>query len=98
MTVQNKIFEGLAMAQPVISGNSSALRQALKGNEQIYLCKREDSKSLAKAIINLYNKPDLRVRLAQEGHKVFLKKFSLAQIGSRYQKHLDMLFNQKRKD
>lgn len=99
MTVQNKIFEGLAMARPVISGDAPAIRQALEASEQIYLCGRADGQSLANAIRDLYQNPDLRQRLAQQGHQAFLENYSLAKIGARYAKHLhELVEGKKRRD
>jgi glycosyltransferase involved in cell wall biosynthesis len=88
MTVQNKLYEGLAMARPVVSGESDAVRQALKAGQEIYLCQRADGGSLAEAILELYRNPELRERLSSKGHRVFLEKYSLAQIGARYRGHL----------
>jgi glycosyltransferase involved in cell wall biosynthesis len=88
MTVQNKLYEGLAMARPVVSGEAAAVQQALKAGHEIYLCQRADGQSLAKAILALYRNPELRESLSREGHRAFVDKYSLAQIGARYRAHL----------
>ncbi len=88
MTVQNKIYEGLALALPVISGEAQAVSRALKHGEHIYLCQRADERSLANAILELYQNPKLRRRLSRNGHQTFMEKYSLSQIGACFREHL----------
>ncbi len=40
MTIQNKIYEGLAMGRPVIPGESPIVRATLKDGEHLVLCRR----------------------------------------------------------
>ncbi len=88
MTVQNKIYEGMAMGKPVITGDSLAIREALIPDEEIFLCARADGASLAQAIRRLHNDPELRRRLAERGHHRFKREFDLAGIGRQYTAHL----------
>jgi glycosyltransferase involved in cell wall biosynthesis len=88
MTVHNKIYEGLAMAKPVITGDSPAVRQALEHGEHVFLCKRADAQSLADAVRVLRASPDLRARLAQRGHRLFCEQFDLQHNGQRFASHL----------
>jgi glycosyltransferase involved in cell wall biosynthesis len=88
MTVQNKIYESLAMARPLISGDSTAVRQALEHGKHVYLCERTNGQALADAILHLYAAPELRQRLAEEGHRKFVECYSLDQLGSLYRGHL----------
>jgi len=81
MTVQNKIYEGLAMAKPVISGDSPAVRQFLKHKEHIYLCDRQQPQSLVEAIRTLKDDAGLRSYLAGKGHEIFLTRYNLHSIG-----------------
>lgn len=81
MTVQNKIYEGMAMEKPVISGDGPAVRQTLRHGEEIYLCRRADGVDLATALSRLYTDPDLRVRLAENGRRSFVESFTIAHIG-----------------
>jgi glycosyltransferase involved in cell wall biosynthesis len=80
--VQNKIWEGLAMARPVISGDSAVVRESLTHGEQIYLVPREDPRALAEAITTLKQDPDLREKIAGAGYKRFLAGNSIAAIGA----------------
>jgi len=88
MTVQNKIYEGLAMAKPVITGDSPAVRQALIHGGQVYLCERENPISLAEAIRTLKGNPDLRRRLGQNGYRIFYDKYDVNHVGQIFASHL----------
>ncbi len=81
-TVQNKIWEGLAMARPVISGDSAVVRESLTHGEHIYLVPREDAQALAEAIKTLKQDPELRERIARAGYERFLAGNSIAAIGA----------------
>jgi glycosyltransferase involved in cell wall biosynthesis len=91
MTVQNKIYEGLAMAKPVITGDSPAVQQALIHGEHIYLCERENPQALAEAICNLQSDTALRARLATSGRQLFTAQFDLLHLGQRFARHLEEL-------
>lgn len=88
MTIQNKIYEGLAMAKPVITGESKAVQRVLQHETHVYLCKRANSQSLAKAISSLRAFPERRKQLAENGHRLFSKEFDLKHNGLRFASHL----------
>ncbi len=88
MTVQNKIYEGLAMARPVITGDSPTIRRALVHGEHLYLCERANPQSLAEAILALKAAPGLRQRLAENGHRLFQAQLDLQHNGARFAAHL----------
>jgi glycosyltransferase involved in cell wall biosynthesis len=91
MTVQNKIYAALAMAKPVITGDSPAVQQALIHGEHIYLCERENPQALAEAICNLQSDTALRARLATSGRQLFTAQFDLLHLGQRFARHLEEL-------
>ncbi len=72
MTVQNKIYEGLAMAKPVITGDSPAVRRNLTHGEDIWVCRRADPQALAEAIRTLYANPALAEQLGEKGYETFI--------------------------
>jgi glycosyltransferase involved in cell wall biosynthesis len=88
MTVQNKIYEGLAMKKPVITGDAAALRAHLRHGEHVWVCGRANPKALAEAILTLKADPDLRNRLAESGHEFYRAEFDLQHNGARYAAHL----------
>lgn len=89
MTVQNKIYEGLAMQRAVITGDSPAVRAALRNGEEILLCERQNPVALAQAIQILATDHNLRMRLAVQGAQAFAQRFSLAHIGAQFRCALD---------
>ena len=88
MTVQNKIYEALALGKPVLSGDGPAVRQALVAGEEIYLCPRQDAAALAAAIRQLQADPTLCQRLATQGQARFQRDYTTAALGQRFKTHL----------
>lgn len=88
MTVQNKIYEGLAMARPVITGDAPAVRQAFEHGVHLYLCERANPLALAEAVRTLKADPSLRQHLAESGYNLYREKFDLQHNGARYAAHL----------
>jgi glycosyltransferase involved in cell wall biosynthesis len=81
MTVQNKIYEGLAMGKPVITGDAPAVRAALRHGEHVYLVERANPGALAAGLLTLQSNPTLRQRLARQGQQLFLQKYSAERLG-----------------
>jgi glycosyltransferase involved in cell wall biosynthesis len=80
-TIQNKVWEGLAMGRPVISGDSPTVRAALADRREIYLIERDSSAALAAAIRELRANPEMREAIAAAGHARFLAGNSIPAIG-----------------
>jgi len=91
MTVQNKIYEGLAMKRPVITGDSPAVRENFKPGIHICLCERANGNALASAILTLKNDPKLCEFLAINGFNLYQDQFDLLQNGRRFFRHLKNL-------
>ncbi len=84
MTVQNKIYEGLAMGRPVLTGDGPAVANALTHGEHLYLCERANSQALAAGISMLMNNVDLRQHLAAAGRAYFEMGYTVPQLGKRF--------------
>jgi glycosyltransferase involved in cell wall biosynthesis len=91
MTVQNKIYEALAMGKPLITGESPTVRAALADGEQVLLCAREDPQSLADALLRLMEHPELRERLAKQGYERYAQAFTPDALGRQARIHLEAL-------
>jgi glycosyltransferase involved in cell wall biosynthesis len=88
MTVQNKIYEAMAMGKPLISGDSPAICQVFTHGENIYLCERASGRSLADAILELYKDESLRERISQNGFQLYKEKYDLLNNGKRFVEYL----------
>jgi glycosyltransferase involved in cell wall biosynthesis len=91
MTVHNKIYEAMAMARPVITGDSPAVRETMVNGDQIFLCDRADPHSLAELLRKLHACRDLAESVAQRGHAHFLAHCNVVQTSQRFAQHLQEL-------
>ncbi len=78
--IPNKVFDALAVARPVITADTPAIREALTHGEHAWLCPAGDPDALASAITTLKADEALRSSLAHHGHQLFLRRFSLAAL------------------
>jgi glycosyltransferase involved in cell wall biosynthesis len=90
-TVQNKVWEGLAMRRAVVSGEAPTVNRSLKNGEHIYLVERNNPRALADAILELKGNPDLRTRLARQGYERFVKGNSVEAISAKATEILEEL-------
>lgn len=88
-TIQNKIYQGLAMAKPVVTGDAPAVRSALSHGIHAYLVERANPDALANAIVSLESNPVLCNQMAQTGYHLFLEQFTVEAIGRRTCNYLD---------
>jgi glycosyltransferase involved in cell wall biosynthesis len=91
MTVQNKIYEGLAMGKPVVTGNAPTICAVFQHSEHLYLVERASGKALAEAIITLRDAPDLCRRMACQGQALFRAQYTPQALGEHFRRHLDEL-------
>jgi len=90
-TIQNKLWQGLAMGRAVVSGDSQIVREALSHREHIYLVERENPQALAEAISKLQADPTMRERMARAGYERFMEGNSIIAIGEAMEKALRIL-------
>lgn len=93
-TIQNKIWEGLAMGRPVVSGESEIIGQVLTHRQNIFLVPRNNEKELANAILKLQEDPQLRKQLAHEGYHYYKAHNSPKALGKQLKKTLSHLNSQ----
>jgi len=77
--IPNKVYEAIAMAKPVISGDSSAIRELFTNRENILLCKMADAQDLADKILELKNSSELREKIARKGYELF-RKYAIPEV------------------
>ncbi len=71
LVIPNKLFEGMAMKIPMITCESSAIKELLTHNEDILLCEPANPKVLANSIIKLKNDELLRNKIKENAHILF---------------------------
>lgn len=69
--IPNKVYEAVAMAKPVITADSPAVRELFIDRESILLCRPGDSADLASKIKELKDDQALRDKISKEGHELF---------------------------
>ena len=78
--IPNKVFDALALGQPVFTGASPAIKELLVDGESALFCRLADSEDLAKKILELKNNANLREKIAQNGYKLFSEKLTPRKI------------------
>ncbi len=66
-----KVFDALAMARAVVTGDSPAIRELLTNGENVLLVERGNPRALAEGIRMLKNNPVLRQRIAKQGYETY---------------------------
>lgn len=80
MTIQNKIYECLAMGKPLITGESPLIRRTFEHGKHMFICQRTPQ-SLAEGIRTLRENRELCETIAREGNAYFNERFQVKHIG-----------------
>lgn len=86
--IPNKVYECIAMGKPVITADTSAIREIFEPETDMLLCTAADGESLAAAIRELYRDAPLRERIAIAGRKRFESSFAPRVLAAGLLKHL----------
>lgn len=89
--VPGKVFQGLAMARPVILGDCEANREWFIDGDNARIVPMADPAALAAAISDLAADPAARSRLAESGRALYESKFSEAAIAAMLDERLERL-------
>jgi glycosyltransferase involved in cell wall biosynthesis len=68
-TIQNKIWEGMMMARPVITGDAETIRQELGHREHVFLVERANPQALADGILALKGDSALCARMVEAAYE-----------------------------
>jgi glycosyltransferase involved in cell wall biosynthesis len=71
MVIPNKIYEYTACGKPVITAETSAIKELFTNKENILLCNKSDPQSIADSIMLLYKDNILREVVAGAGYGIF---------------------------
>ena len=74
--IPNKVYEGLAMAKPVLTGDSPAVRELLTPGYDIVACAMAEPERLAGTIRWCLEHDDELLAIGQNGYKTFVEKAS----------------------
>jgi len=88
MTIQSKVYEGLAMGKPVVTGDGPAIRNVFTHGKDIYLCERANPQALAEALCFLRDNSGLRRTLSINGYARFQQDFSAEPLGAQFKHYL----------
>jgi glycosyltransferase involved in cell wall biosynthesis len=91
ITIQNKIFEPMAMGKAIITGESPAIRKAFNHGEHLLLCERINPEALSDAIRSLKKNPALRQNLGNNAKEHFYQNYDPLHIGKQFIEHLNSL-------
>jgi glycosyltransferase involved in cell wall biosynthesis len=83
MTIQNKIYECLAMAKPLVTGASERVNEVFIHKKHLFICER-NADSLVDALLELKSNPDMREFIGKNGHEYFLENFRTEKIGHHF--------------
>lgn len=95
ITIPNKIYEGLAMCKPVITGRTPAAEAAFESGRHLLLVPLEDPQALADAIRQVRDDAALRRRLAEEGYREYQKHYTPTALGALAVGYLHELLGRK---
>ncbi len=68
-TIQNKIWEGMMMQRPVITGDAETIQLELRHKEHVYLVERANPQALATGLLELKNNPNLYRHIVECGYE-----------------------------
>lgn len=83
--VPGKIYQMLAMAKPIIAGNTPANRALLHDRQHALLVPPSDPRAMANAILTLHKDATLRRQLAAQGYQLYQATCSEAVIRGQLQ-------------
>ncbi len=79
--IPHKVYQGLAMRKPVLTGDSPAIREVFIGGEHLFTCEMANSKALAEVILYLKDNPDLCEHIAKRGYQLVKQRFTPQPLG-----------------
>ena len=90
MTVQNKIYECMAVGKAVITGDSSAIRAEFIDKEQLIISTR-NSTAISNSIVLIKNDSKLYNRISNQTLIYYHENFSILKLGKRLVSYLQQL-------
>ena len=90
--IASKIYIGLATKKAIITSETRAAKEILTNGQNSILVSCGNEKELAKAILKLNKKTNLKNKLAKQGYIDFKEYYSLKKIGEKTIKLLSNIY------
>lgn len=84
--IPNKVWQAAAVAKPMITKNTPAIRECFTENELILI--DNTPAAIATAITDLVDDTEKRELVAKQAHALYTRDFAVAQIGAQLKNHL----------
>ncbi|PKO09695.1 MAG: hypothetical protein CVU40_10400 [Chloroflexi bacterium HGW-Chloroflexi-2] len=91
MTIQNKIYEGMAMGKVVITGDSETIRSLFINYREIIYCNRDNPEELVKVISKLKSNPTLVSQISRYGFFCYKQNYSIKRNVQKFANCLNIL-------
>ena len=92
LVVPNKVYEGMACAKPVVTADTTAVRELLTCGRHVACVPPGDAEALAKKIRELRTDAALRNALAQEARRSYVSDFSPRPVAESLLNDLESVF------
>jgi len=89
----NKVVESIAVARPLVTARNAPVQELLQDGESALLVERANPEAIAAAVRRLRDDPELRQRIAKNGHASFLKNCTLAVFSQRLKTIVEEMLN-----
>lgn len=84
LVIPNKVYEALAMAKPLITGDTPIMRELFNDGVNALLCPLGDDAYLAELLTQAFQQPELCKSIGYTGFELFQGHFSLDSIGKEW--------------
>lgn len=75
--ISNAVLEAMSCALPVVTSDCGGMREAVTDGVEGFVVPNQDPGTMARAMLKLWQSPDLRQRMGQAGREKVLKYFTL---------------------
>jgi len=93
MTIQNKIYESMAMGKLVVTGESDAVKDVFVNNKELIYSDRDRPIDLGNILLNLSKNSDSIKEISQNAYFCFLNQFSLKHNGKLFSECISTQMN-----
>lgn len=80
------LLESMQYKLPIVTTNEGGIPDVVKDGINGYVCKKEDTTSVATAIETLLNNKEKRTRMGENGYKIFKEDFTLQKFNENFMK------------